>query len=128
MFLYTHTQAWKSLWLGSILLRYNAREGSKDLHHVKGFESWGRIAQKHPEDRLCTLIVHRRRICRAPVESGPCMLAVHVCVCICTRVCCVVREGAIYRQTGREKKGKKLKSDWLSSLQEAFIEQRVRSL
>lgn len=34
-----------------------------------------------------------------------CMLVVHVCVCMRARVlCCVVREGAIYRQTGREKK------------------------
>lgn len=106
-FTHTHTGLKKSPWLGSILLRYNAREGSKDLHHVKGFECWGRIAQKHPEDRLCTLIAHRRRICRAPVESRTCTLAVHVCVCLRTRVLCSQR-GCNLQTDRKREKGKKI--------------------
>lgn len=73
--------------------------------------------------------VHFKRAQEADMSRSSRVRGVHV---DCTRVracACVVGEGAIYRQTGREKKGgKKWKSDWLSSLQEAFIEQPVRSL
>lgn len=51
-----------------------------------------------------------------------------VCVSLHARVLCSQRGCNLQTDRKREKKEKKLKSDWLSSLQEAFIEQPVRGL
>lgn len=72
--------------------------------------------------------VHFNRAQEADVSRSSRVVGVRVnrpCLCVC--VLCSQRGCNL--QTDRKKGGgeKKLKSDWLSSLQEAFIEQRVRS-
>lgn len=69
--------------------------------------------------------VHFNHAQETDIQGSTGVRGVHACVRVCAHS---QRERKLERDRKRKKKKEKSESEWLSSLQEAFIEQQERSL